>query len=494
LGGTVLEHQCKQDGHSHGEASAGEQQGVPRRAALKAGAALATGGADGLLAGAAVAEQRAPAVLTGKQAGRKFRAWVQEGLWVGGKAGVEELRLKELQSRQVVVRTEASAPCYSLVRRGIGGRPAVKPAPKYAPDTVPQISNHTAVGIVEAVATDVRRVKPGDRVIIGVVSQCGNCYMCLRGRADHCQWAFAVPAGFPPEIATRADGSGLIAQIGIGGLAELNVCYEEYLCPIFTDLPADQLSLLGDTAATGFGGAMGVMKVEMGSNVVVLGAGPVGLSAVMAARVAGAAQIIVSEPVKHRREAAKRFGATTVLDPNAEGEGLVETIRELCKGPTGRITSGGRGWVSQADSDFVNATFGAVRDNRGPDFTIEAAGPTGDVPKVETPPDPTGILPMQQAWEMTRRGGEIVYLGFGQIGDVSYPAAAFANAGRTVHAGQQGGLNFMRDIPKIVSLMEQGKYDLRPMVTSRWRLEETNKAFQVASDRTELAPVVVFDS
>ncbi|BBE00138.1 alcohol dehydrogenase (plasmid) [Sphingobium amiense] len=492
----ALEQRGKQDARTGDEFVAEKaDQGMHRRAALKVGAALATGGAVGLLGGqATAAKPQAPAVLTGKQAGRKFRAWVQEGLWVGGKAGVEELRLKELHSRQVVVRTEASAPCYSLCQRGIGGTPAVNPAPKYAPDTVPQISNHTAVGVVEAVASDVRRVKPGDRVIVGVVPQCGNCYMCLHGRADHCQWAFAVPDGFPPKIAIRADGSEIIAQVGVGGLAELTVCYEEYLCPIFTDLPADQLSLLGDTAATGFGGATAVMKVLPGSNVVVLGAGPVGLAAVMAARLVGAAQIIVSEPVKHRRESAKRLGATTVLDPNALGDRLVETIRELCKGPTGRIMSGGRGWIPQAESDFVNAAFGATRDNRGADFTIEAAGPTGDIPKVETPPDATGTLAMRQAWEMTRRGGEVVYLGFGQIGDVSYPAAAFANAGRTVHAGQQGGLNFMRDIPGMVALMEQGKYDLAPIVTSRWRLEDTDKAFRVASDRTELAPVVVFDS
>ena len=99
---------------------------------------------------------------------------------------------------------------------------------------------------------------------------------------------------------------------------------------------------------------------------------------------------------------------------------------------------------------------------------------------------------MQQAWEFTRRGGEIVYLGFGQPGEVSYPATAFANRGRSVHAGQHGGLNMMRDLPRIVGLVEKGDFNLEAMVTSTWRLEQTGEAFQVLSDRTELAPVIVF--
>ena len=131
-------------------------------------------------------------------------------------------------------------------------------------------------------------------------------------------------------------------------------------------------------------------------------------------------------------------------------------------------------------------------DNRGADFTIEAVGKCGDKPKVEQPPDPTGILPMQQAWQMTRRGGSLVYLGFGQVGNVSYAASAFANNGRNVFAGQQGGLNMMRDLPRFVKLIERGQIDLASLVTSTWKLDDIRQAFQVLSDRTEMCPVVVF--
>ncbi|MBN4075836.1 MAG: hypothetical protein COA71_13910 [SAR86 cluster bacterium] len=453
---------------------------IPRRTMLKQGAAVAAA-AGFLNSQPAFAQQQAPAIATGTQAGRRFRAWVQETDRVVGRAGIEELRLTGLQPRQVLVRTEASAPCYTLVQHGIGGTPASEEWPIVP--SQPEITNHTAVGIVEALGTDVRRVQLGDRVVIGVVAQCGQCYMCLRGRADHCQFSFAVGGdGFPPPIATRADGTEIRASIGVGGLSELSVAYEEYLCPVFTDLPAAELSLLGDTAASGFGATIGMMQIEPGSNVVVLGAGPVGMSAVQGARIAGAAQIIVSEPIAHRREMALQLGATTVLDTHAEGDNIVESIRELCKGPTNRLFAGGRGW---------GKGIGDV-DNRGPDFTIEAVGLTGDRPLAEQPRDPSGIQAMQEAWEFTRRGGEICYLGWGQPGHVMYPAKEFANSGRTVHAGQQGGLNFMRDMPRLVRLAESGAFDLKTMVTSTWSLDQTPQAFQVVADRTEMAAVVVF--
>ncbi len=453
---------------------------LTRRRMLKRGL-TAIGGATALGASVASSATQAPALATGSQGGRRFRALVGNALT----GSVEELQLTTIGATHVVVRTEASAPCYTMVMNGVGGTPSMPPAPGAAarpangPPPVPSIANHTFVGIVEAVGSSVRRVRPGDRVIVGVTSYCGLCYQCLRGRADHCQYTFAVPS-FPP-FAQRENGQAIGAALGIGGLSELNVVLEEYTCPVFTDVPPAQLSLLGDTVATGVAAAMGLIQVEPGSDVVVLGAGAIGSSAIQGARIMGAGQIIAIEPIRHRRELASRLGATSVLDPNVEGDGLVEKIREMCKGPTDRIDAGGRGWATTRQAD-----------NRGPDFTIEAVGKCGDWPAVERPPDPTGVQAMQQAWLMTRRGGSLVYLGFGQPGNVSYPATAFANNGRSIFAGQQGGLNMMRDLPRFVRLIERGQLNLQPVVTSTWRLDQVRQALQVLSDRTEMCPVVVF--
>jgi S-(hydroxymethyl)glutathione dehydrogenase / alcohol dehydrogenase len=447
---------------------------------LKQGAATTLVLGTGSLAGARGA---APAIAQNAQAGRRFRAWVRQGT----AGAVEELRLLPIEPRQVLIRTEASAPCYTMVLRGLpGGTPAVTPAAGAAGigpapgGGAPTIDNHCGVGIVEAVGSQVKRVQRGDRVIVGVTSECGQCYQCLRGRADMCQFTFAVPT-FPP-MAERADGTKVTAALGLGGLSELMVVYEEYTVPVFTDVPPAQLALFGDTVITGVAAAMCLFQVEPGADVVVQGAGALGAGAIQGARIMGAGQVIAIEPVRHRRELARKLGATTVLDPNAEGDGLVERVRELCKGPTDRLFAGGRGWGTGARQG----------DNRGADYTIEAVGRCGDRPKVEQPPDPTGILPMQQAWQYTRRGGSLVYLGFGQVGNVTYPASQFANNGRSVFAGQQGGLHFMRDMPRMVKLVERGLLDLQSIVTSTWRLDQTPQALQVLSDRTEMAPVVVF--
>ena len=193
------------------------------------------------------------------------------------------------------------------------------------------------------------------------------------------------------------------------------------------------------------------------------------------ARIMGAAQIIVLEPIAYRREAALKLGATVALDPNAEGDTLVEHIRALCSKETDRRFAGG-----------TNAG------GRGADFTINACGGDTSVPRVEQVPDPTGILPLQQALQFTRPGGHIVTLGFQQRGAVSFPVLQFVNSGRTFHAGQQGGLNMMRDLPRFVKLIEKGLLDVTSVVTATYALDRTREACQAVADRTTLGAVVTF--
>ena len=111
---------------------------------------------------------------------------------------------------------------------------------------------------------------------------------------------------------------------------------------------------------------------------------------------------------------------------------------------------------------------------------------------MEAGPDPTGVLPLQQAYDFTRGGGHIVTLGFGQRGNVTFSATSFANRGRTWHAGQQGGLQMLRDIPRWVRLMEKGVIDMKPVVTATYPLDRAREAVQAVADRTTVAAVIVF--
>ena len=430
---------------------------ISRRKMLTRGAAAAAGS----MAFAPQATAQAPAVLTGTNAGRKFKAFVRRGT----SAAVEDLKLHAIQPNEVLVRSQASAVCYTIV----GGALATT---NVAQASIP---NHSGMGVVEEVGAMVRRVQKGDRVVVPGTPQCGVCYQCLHGRGDWCQFLDTGPAH---PLAEMADGTQIFEQAGLGGLSELMVVPEDYCCPVFTDIPGEQLTLLGDTVGTGLAAARDLVQIEPGWNVVVQGAGPVGMGAIQAARLQNAGQVIVIEPIKARRDVAMKVGGTIALDPNAEGNGLVAKIRTLCKATTNRRYAGGRLGTN------------AVPD--GADFVINAVGSDWFPPKVEVGPDPTAILPLNQCFDMTRAGGHIVMLGVAWRGNVSFNAAQFSNRGRSFYSGQQGGLNMLRDIPRYVKMIERGVIDMKSMVTATYPIERTREAIQVVGDRTTLGAVITF--
>jgi S-(hydroxymethyl)glutathione dehydrogenase/alcohol dehydrogenase len=447
-----------------------ERRPVSRRELLRSGAAAFGGGAAYLAGTPVAAAQQAPAIATGTQTGRSFRGLVRHA----DTLDVQELRLLAVDPRQVVIRSQAVAPCYTIVRGALSTTVTRRA----------EVPNHCGFGVVEWVGPMVKRVQPGDRVIVAGTSQCGQCYQCLHGRPDYCQFTFFSNAGgvepFPP-FAEMRDGTRVYAQAGIGGMSELMTAFEEYCVPIFSDLPAAELTLLGDQLASGFAAGHADMHFQPGSDVVVFGAGPVGLGAVQAGRVTGAGQVIAIDPIKYRRDFALKMGATTALDPVAEGDGLVERVRELCRGPNDRRFAGGVSWGRAGNAVMA----------RGADFVVEAAGFQAFPPRVEAQPDPTNVKTVQQAWDCTRMGGHVMLMGF-TLQPVSFPGASLALLGRTIHPGQQGGLHVMRDLPRYVKLIERGVIDAKSVITKRYTLDDGRQAIQDTADRTIITGVIEF--
>ena len=450
---------------------------LSRRGLLKRGAAAAAA-STGLAAGATPGFGQAPAVITA----RRFKGWVTRG-GGPGRTTLQELTLRPITGRQIVVRTEATNLCYSNVNfvlalqppaAGRAGGPGPGPGPGGPPRAI--IQGHGGVGIVDAVGPEVRRVKVGDRVCVSGTPQCGNCYQCLRGRADMCQ--FLADTNLVP-IADLSDGSPVVANSHIGGLAELMVTTEEWVVPIFTKATTADLGMVCScVAVAGLGAttAPTLAPVQPSSTVAVVGCGPLGLSAIIGAKIAGASTIIAIEPIRARRELAGRLGATHLLDPNVEGDRLVARVRELTRFPNDRFWSGGR-------------TSGGLLGGAGADFVIEAVGADAVPPKLEAGPDPTGILPMRQAYEMTAPGGHVVTTSLPR-GNITLSGVLFSIGGRTHHAGQAGGSQPMRDIPRYVEMLDKGLFNAKALATTVVGLDGLLDAYEQVAYRTTVTAIM----
>lgn len=456
---------------------------ISRRRLLEKGAAAAVAG-TALAAQSETVFGQAPSVVTR----RTFRAWISRGTG-RGRTTLQEVRLRPITGRQVVVRTEACNLCYSNVGAVLGIQAAPPAAAASNPVAVglagsnandmALVQGHGGVGVVEAVGPEVRRVQIGDRVCVSGTPQCGSCYHCLRGRADVCQLLGRNLPGDLVPVADLRDGTPVYSNSHIGGLAELMVTFEEWVVPVVTKAtPVDLGMVLSCVSVAGLGATTSgtLAVVAPGSTVAVVGCGPLGLSAVQGARIAGASTIVAIDPIRSRRELAMQVGATHTLDPNAEGNMLIERVRALSSGPTSRAWSGGR------DS-------GGRRSGAGADFVVEAAGAEFVRPKLEAGPDPTGILPMQQAYEMCNAGGHLVTTGLVR-GTIGLPAFLFAIGGISHSGGQAGGANPMRDIPRFVAMLDSGQYKAKALVTRVVSLQDVMGAYEEVAYRTTVTAIM----
>ena len=459
------------------------KQGLSRRGLLKKGAAAAAAGAA-LASEGRVAFGQAPAIVTA----RTFRAWISRGTGPG-RTTLHDVRLRPISGRQVVVRTEACNLCYSNVGAVLGipaptpaagsGNPAAVGGATAGTNGLALIQGHGGVGVVEAVGPEVRRVQPGDRVCVSGTPQCGSCYHCLRGRADVCQLLGRNGASDLVPVADLPDGTPVYANSHIGGLSDLMVTFEEWVVPVVTKAgPVDLGMVLSCVSVAGLGATTSgtLARIDPGATVAVVGCGPLGLSAVQGARIAGASTIVAIDPIRARRELALKVGATHVLDPNVEGDGLVERVRGLSNGPTSRAWSGGR------DS-------GGRRSGAGADLVVEAAGAEWVRPKLEAGPDPTGLVPMRQAYEMCAAGGDVITTSLVR-GTLPLPAFLFAIGGISHHGGQAGGANPMRDIPRFVQMLDSGQYDAKALATRVVSLEDMKDAYEEVAYRTTVTAIM----
>src|SRR6266511_4773683 len=217
---------------------------------------------------------------------------------------VEDVTPTDPGPRDVIVQTTASGVCHSDLSVINGTLPLPPPC----------ILGHEGTGVVEKVGSEVSGLKPGDRVIGSFIPACGVCWFCHNGQSNLCEQTYAVMAS---PRATRSDGTPLPTMTGLGTFSDLMTCAEISVVKVESDLPDEQLALIGCGVTTGVGAALNTARVQPGSIVAVIGCGGVGQAVIQGARIAGAARIIAIDPVELKRKAAEQQGATDLIDPAA---------------------------------------------------------------------------------------------------------------------------------------------------------------------------------
>ncbi|MFP5346005.1 MAG: zinc-dependent alcohol dehydrogenase family protein [Actinomycetes bacterium] len=234
-----------------------------------------------------------------------MRAMVYHG---PGRKTWEEVPDPVLQAdTDAIVRVDAVTICGTDLHILKGDVPAV---------TDGRILGHEAVGTVQQVGGAVKNVAVGDRVLVSCITACGACRFCRESRYGQC-----------------VGGGGWILGHTIDGTqAELvRVPFADTSThPIPDGVSDEEVLMLADILPTGY--EVGVLngRVRPGDVVVVVGAGPIGLSCVIGARLFSPAHVVAVDPAESRRDAAKTFGADVVVDPTSED--VADVVSRLTAG------------------------------------------------------------------------------------------------------------------------------------------------------------------
>ena len=336
---------------------------------------------------------------------------------------VDDVDIDEPRAGEVLTRVTNCGVCHSDVLAQDGTLPFMGLS----------VLGHEAAGVVERVGPGVTAVKPGDKVVLTPVPSCNECYWCLRGEYGCCVNAVSLSTGLMLDGHTplSRQGQPVLRGVGLGGFAEYVITPESGAVKVPDDTPLDIACVIGCAVQTGVGAVLNTAKVIEGATVLVVGAGGIGISIVQGARVAGASKIVVVDTNADRRENAKRFGATDVVDPNEHD--VVLTVQSLTSGI-------------------------------GVDYAFDAVG---SGPIVET------------CLTAVRNGGTVTMVGVAPL-DHSVtiaPPVFFTLTERKLLGCLLGSSNGRRDIPRLLGLYHAGRLDLENMITARRPLAEINDAF-----------------
>jgi len=343
---------------------------------------------------------------------------------------VEQVELRDPIAGEVEVTLAAVAICHSDITYLDGGWGG----------SLPAVYGHEAAGTVTSVGDGVRGISVGDAVVVTLIRSCGHCAPCSSGKPVMCDTSYDGDHG---PLKT-ADGGKLHQAMASGAFAEKVVVDQSQVVRIPSDISMEAASLLACGVITGVGAVVNAANLRAGQDVVVIGAGGVGLNAIQGARIAGARRIVAVDMSPEKLAIAKEFGAT---------DGVLATDPEPWRAAKAAM---GRG----ADAVFV--TVGAI-----PAF--------------------------DQGPQYLAKGGRVIMVGMPHSGAMStYEPVMVAAAGQGMIGSKMGDTVIKRDIPWMVDLYQQGRLKLDELISGRWTLDQINEAIADTKTGSARRNVITF--
>lgn len=347
----------------------------------------------------------------------------------------DDIEIAAPAAGEVRVRIEASGVCHSdlSVQNGT------------IPMPTPIVLGHEGAGVVEEVGEGVTSVTAGDHVVLSFVPRCGECEPCLRGQPFLCDKNAMAAAGGMLDGSTRltSGGAPLHQMAFLGTFGEVATVPEISVVKIDPEVPLDIAALIGCGVLTGVGAALNTASIREGDTVAVIGCGGVGLNVIQGARIAGASRIIAVDKFASKLDMAKQFGATDLVNPD--------------------------------DGDTVGQVMGLTE--KGVNVAFEVIGLEQTI---------------MSAIDMLRPGGEAIIVGVPRMDVMLNLNAAFTflYLNKSVKGCWYGSADVQRDVPKLISLWQDGDLKLDELISREIAIEDVNGAFE-AMESGEVARSVI---
>jgi aryl-alcohol dehydrogenase len=364
--------------------------------------------------------------------GRSASAAVVRGK--GAPFTIETVRVGPPAAHEVLVRVVAVGICHTdvIVRD------------QYFPFPLPGVLGHEGAGVVEEIGASVVNVVPGDHVVMTFMS-CGYCRYCTRGETAYCTDFFMLNVGGARKDGTTgtydAHGEALHDHFfGQSSFGTYALAHSRNVIKVPKDVPLELLGPLGCGIQTGAGAALNALKIGVGDSLAVFGVGGVGLSAVMAARAAGAATIIALDVMPNRLALALELGATHAVNSGTE-----------------------------------DAVAAVLRITGGADFTLDTSGK----PSV-----------LRQAIDSLAIRGTCGILGAPPLGtEVSFDVNSLMIPGRSIRGICEGDSLATAFIPQLIELYRQGRFPFDRLIKF-YEFDEINAAIDDAAKGITIKPVL----